>query len=119
MDDLTPTDGTPIDLFGDGTMRTLRYTMATLKRLKRKLGAAMVGPQGGLLKLDEDLLPELIYEGLRGPKGEDPDVTIEQIENISSRRIVYLIETFNAAFFGDMPKKKTDLAAVLAAGRPN
>lgn len=119
-DEKFPGDGVPIDLFGDGVTRELRYDFATLKRLKKKLGKSMIGPAGGILEMDEELLPEMIYEGLRGPDGKDPDVTLEQIERIPSKRMLYLIQTVNAAFLGDMPKKKAlaDLAAATAR-KPN
>ncbi len=94
----SPSEPTPIDL-GDGKKRFLRYTIGTITRLKRLLGKPLIGPDSALKSIDEELLPTLILAGLRN---EDmtpcTDVTVEQLEDLSSSYIVYLFNTFTAAW---------------------
>lgn len=55
-----PTEPVEIVL-ADHKPRYLRYTAATVRRLKARLGRSLMGGFGAL---DEDSLPEAIYEGL-------------------------------------------------------
>jgi len=98
-----------VDL-GDGKQHQLRYSVKSLKRMKQKLKRPMLGAKGQLLELDEELIPELIWEGLRGPSGEDPTVTIEQIENLPARYFSHLLNAFLLAFTGSLPEKNETAA---------
>lgn len=97
-------DPVEIDL-GDGKKRILRYTVRSLQRLKAKLGHRMIGPNAGLQDLDESLLPELIFEGLRVGDAE-PDVTIDQIVDMPTNALPYLLHCFVRAYSGSLPEKK-------------
>jgi hypothetical protein len=114
----TPTQSVTVEL-GDGIERELRYSIKSLKRLKQHFGRSMIGLKGGLLEIDEEMLPELIMEGLRNSDGELPkDISIEQIAALPTYRIAYLIERFNQAFMGSSPQKKTGLSPDMAPATP-
>ena len=94
-----PTEPVTIDI-GDGKEREIRYTLATLRRLKAKFGASALN--GDLLRsLDEDRLPELLFEGLQDKSGiPDADALAEMIPPAA---VPYLIRQFTAAFTGSFP----------------
>jgi len=98
-------DGVPVDL-GDGKKHYLRYTLKSFKRLKGLMGRSMLGLRGELMNLDEDMLPVLIREGLRGEDGRETEVTIEQLENLPVRYFKPLLDAFLEAFQGSRPKDK-------------
>lgn len=118
-----------IDLFGDGVERELRFTLGTLQRLKRKQGGkAMMGLRGNLLELDEDMLPALIYEGLRHdpPEGEtacacghhaengfDPDFPEKKMLGLHASLYSYLLTKFTEAYTGSRPEPKKKPAAAI------
>ena len=95
-----PSDPVEIDL-GDGVKRTLRYDVGSLRRIKAALGKGMLTG----IPLDEELAA-LIWHGLFGPNGEQPDITQAQIEALPSTYVGYLIQRFWMAYSGSMPEKK-------------
>ena len=95
---IPPTDPVVVDL-GDGKDRELRYTMATLRRLRKKFGVPVL--TGELLRsIDEDKLPELLFEGLV----DKNKITVDAIaEMIVPAATPYLVQQFLAAFTGAFP----------------
>src|ERR1017187_7695918 len=51
-----------VDLGNGDSPYHLRYTLGAIKRLKQKFGKSFL--KGELLSLDEEYLPDVIYEGL-------------------------------------------------------
>jgi hypothetical protein len=97
---LTPTDSVAIDL-GDGTTRHLRYSLGSMRRLKKKFGATMLSAET-LRALDEDKLADLLFEGLVEKEGLTLD---DMADLIDARRIKDLVEAFSLAFSGSLPEK--------------
>jgi hypothetical protein len=94
-----PSDPVPIDL-GDGVARSLRYTLASLRRLKAKHGASLL--TGAALKaLDEDVLPDLLYEGLTDRRGIESAEALA--DKLTPSQVPYLIDVFGRAFSGSLP----------------
>lgn len=123
-----------IDLFGDGVERTLRYALANGEKMKAKLGKSLMGIRGGvgLLDIDEEILPVMIYEGLYhypgrggalckcGHHAEDgisPDFPFGDMGTIEMFCYQYLMQKFSEAYLNAQPKKSdaTTQAAVVAA----
>ncbi len=96
-----PTEAVTVDL-GDGKPRELRYNLGTLRRLKAKFGKSAL--TGELLQsLDEDKLPELLYEGLVDKSDiANADALAEMIP---AAAVPYLIQQFVAAYSGAFPKE--------------
>jgi hypothetical protein len=94
-----PTEAVTIDL-GDGQEREIRYTLGALRRLKKKFGLSAL--TGELLRsIDEDRLPELLYEGLVYKAGiVDADALADMIVPAA---VPYLVAQFSAAFTGSFP----------------
>jgi hypothetical protein len=133
-----PSEPVEIDLFGDGKKRILRYSIASIKRLKQRLGRPMMGLRGNIMELDEELLPTLLLEGLRhdppalgqvcdcgfhAPNGIDPDVTAEMIDAVGSQAYPYLLQRFCMAWIGSRPEPLPALllspATPAPASKPN
>lgn len=96
---LTPTDSVEIDL-GDGKPRHLRYSLGSMRRLKKKFGSMMSAET--LATLDEDKLADLLYEGLVEKEGLSVD---DMADLIDARRLKELVEGFSQAFSGSLPEK--------------
>lgn len=95
-----PTDSVEIDL-GDGTTRHLRYSLGSMRRLKKKFGTTMLSTEA-LSALDEDKLADLIYEGLTEKEG----MSLEDMADlIDTRRLKEILEAFSLAFSGSLPEK--------------
>jgi hypothetical protein len=94
-----PTEAVTVDL-GDGRDRALRYTLATLRRLRKTFGVPVL--TGELFRsIDEDRLPELLFEGLMDKSGiKDAEALAEMIPPAATP---YLIQQFLAAFTGAFP----------------
>ena len=94
-----PTDAVTV-AFSDGKERDLRYTLATLRRLRKIFGIPVL--TGELFRsLDEDRLPELLYEGLVDKSGiADAEALADMIHPAATP---YLTEQFLAAFTGAFP----------------
>ena len=86
MKQLTPNEPVTIVLH-DGRERGLRYSMATLRRIKQDLGVSLL--RGGLENIDEDKISALIYLGLTDKAGITPE---EIDEALDSSHIPYLLE---------------------------
>ena len=97
---ITPTDPVAITL-SDGVERKLRYGVGSMRRLKAKFGKSLMN-KDALLSLDEDTIPELIFEGLMDKDGLSPD---EVADLIDTRRIKEVCEKFFEAFTGAHPEK--------------
>lgn len=103
----SPTESVTIDL-GDGIERPLRYTIATMRRLKSRLGLTMIGLQGlGMLTADEATIPEIIFEGLHDELGNPPEgVTLEGLLKLPAAATPYLLRKFSDAYTASIPEKK-------------
>lgn len=103
----TPIDPVEIDL-GDGKIRHLRYSLGTMRRLRKTLGRTLLTKEA-LLALDEESIPELIFEGLleKSDFASSDDIA----ELIGLPNLKYIVETFVAAWTGSLPGKN-------APGRP-
>lgn len=101
----------------NGKEYPLRFTIGTFKKLKAKLGRAMISRTGVILELDEEFLPEVLLQGLAtGNGGKAPDgVTTETFENMPASAIPYLIQRFTVAYLQFQAPPKNGLAAVPAA----
>lgn len=99
---MAPTETVTVD-FGDGRERELRYTLATCRRLKAKFGKAAL--TGALLReLDEDTLPDVLFEGLQDREGiASADALAEMLH---PSQTPYLVERFTAAFTGSFPEPR-------------
>jgi hypothetical protein len=97
----TPTDSVELDL-GDGKIRHLRYSLGSMRRLKKKFGKTLIAPDT-LMAMDEDTIPELIFEGLVDREGIA--TSDELADLIDTRRLKELLEVFFAAFAGSKPEK--------------
>jgi hypothetical protein len=97
---LTPTEPVEIDL-GDGKVRHLRYSLGSMRRLKKQFGKTLMAAET-LMSLDEDRLADLIHEGLVEKDGLSVD---DMADMIDSRRIKDLVEAFSLAFAGSFPAK--------------
>jgi hypothetical protein len=95
-----PTEAVTIDL-GDGQERELRYTLATLRRLRKTFGVSAL--TGELFRvIDEDKLPDILFEGLVDKSGiADADQLAEMIRPAATP---YLIQQFLLAFTGAFPQ---------------
>ncbi len=101
----------PVEIeLGDGKKRELRYTVRTLQRMKASIGRAMLGPGGGLMGLDEDVLPELIWHGLHDKAGNPPDISVAELTDLPAAAIPYMMNAFVRAYSGSLPQKKADAA---------
>lgn len=100
--------------FGDGKERVLRYSLGAAKRLKKTFGASLFN---GFRDIDEDKLPILIYEGLRGG---DPSLTIDQVEEmIDMQALPEVLKAIMAAFgYDNSPKNDTPAAAPQTENQP-
>jgi hypothetical protein len=86
----------------DGKERELRYTLGSMRRLRKKYGKSLLDKEA-LLALDEETIPELIYEGLRDKDGlTDADAVADLLD---TRKLKETIEKFFEAFAGAMPEK--------------
>jgi hypothetical protein len=116
-----PTEAIEVDLFGDGQIRSLRYTIASMKRLRKKLGGRpLLGKNSLIVDLDEEMLPELLHEGLRhdpvkgvkctcGHHDQDgvlPDLDLFDLDLIPAAAYPYLVQKFSLAFLGSTPPEK-------------
>lgn len=124
-----------VDIFGDGNERELRYTIGSIQRLKQKLGKSMMGVQGNLLNLDEELLPVLIYEGLRhapvhgtpcacgyhAEGGVEPDLAEAELVELPAYTFNYLLTKFSEAYTASRPNPKKTVRELPAPDltRPN
>jgi hypothetical protein len=97
---IKPTDPVEIDL-GDGVTRHLRYSLGSMRRLKKKFGTSMLSPEA-LLGLDEDKLADLIHEGIIEKDGLPLEAMTDLID---TRRLKQIIESFSLAFSGSLPEK--------------
>lgn len=111
----TPTDPVTIDL-GDGTPRKLRYSLATMRRLKNKFGQSMMDGTA-LQKLDEDKLPEILFEGLVDREGIADSNALAEL--VTFQNLPGIIEKFTLAFAGAMPEKKADETPNAPGQSPN
>lgn len=100
---LTPTDPVEIDL-GDGKIRHLRYSLGSMRRLKKKFGTTLLSADT-LRSLDEDRLADLIFEGLVEKEGLDIEAMADLID---ARRLADIINAFSAAFSGAHPEKNAN-----------
>lgn len=100
MPELHPTDSVSITL-ADGKERQLRYSVGSMRRLRKKYGASLM-KQETLLSLDEETLPDLILEGLVEKDG----LTVDDVaELMDTRRMKQIMEAFQEAFVGSLPEK--------------
>src|SRR5438132_8444446 len=88
-----PTTPATITL-SDGKERVLRYSLGTMKKLKKLFGSSLF--KGGLNDLDEEKLPVLIWYGLNhNSEGGDPSLTLEQVEEaIDAQMLPYVMSKF-------------------------
>lgn len=94
-----PTEAVTIDL-GDGRERELRYTLATVRRMRKTFGIPIL--RGDFFtSLDESVLPEVLFEGLVD-KSEITDAD-QLAELMQTRAVKYLVRQFEAAFSGSFP----------------
>ena len=95
---------TPITItLSDNKERTLRYSIGTMKKLRTAFGATSL-LKDGLKEIDEDKLPILIWHGL---VHADPQLTVEQVEElIDAQMLGYVMNRFALAF-GHKPKNET------------
>lgn len=96
----TPIDPTPFVLGGKECH--LRYSLATMRRLRKKLGQSLLTKEA-LLALDEDTIPELIYEGLLEKAEFASSEAVADLITFSNLK--YVIETFTAAWTESQPAK--------------
>ena len=116
-------DPVTVDL-GDGETRILRYSLTSMKRLRQMLGKPLLGTRGALLDLDEELLPVLLYEGLRhdhirkgvpcdcghhAANGIDPDLELDAISLMPAKAYAYFCQRLGLALFDAVPPKKNEL----------
>jgi hypothetical protein len=97
----TPTDSVELDL-GDGKLRHLRYSLGSMRRLKKKFGKTLLSPDT-LMAMDEDTIPELIFEGLQDRDGLATSDDVADL--IDTRRLKEILEAFFVAFAGSKPEK--------------
>lgn len=97
---LYPTEAVTIDL-GDGKERELRYSLATLRRLRTKFGTAILGGELFRSTDDMDRLPDILWEGLID-KSEIKDAD-QMAELIHPAAAPWLIMQFYAALNGSFP----------------
>lgn len=91
-------DRTAITLL-DGKPRTLRYTIAGVRRLKARFNQSILSPAGGLKDLDEETLPVLIAEGLCEEDGSRTTLKPDEIaELMDMRTFKAVLDAFGAAF---------------------
>lgn len=104
-----PTTPATITL-SDDKERVLRYSIGTMKKLKVLFGNSLF--RGGLNDLDEEKLPVLIWYGLKhSAPGGDPNLTLEQVEElIDAQMLPYVMSRFLMAFGG---KAKNEQAPTL------
>ncbi len=99
----------------------LLYTLKRVKAIKAKLGKPMMGMRTNILELDEEMLPEVILEGLCDANGGplSPPITLADIEALGPSAYPHLMESFNHAWNGMMPeKKRTKLLELEKAAHP-
>lgn len=100
MSELNPTDSVTITL-SNGVQHELRYSLGSMRRLRKKYGKSLLDKET-LLALDEETLPDLIFEGLTDKEG----LTADQVADLlDTRKLKETIEAFFAAFAGAMPEK--------------
>lgn len=97
---MNPTDSVTITL-RDGKERELRYSLGSMRRLRKKFGNSLLNKEA-LLALDEETIPELIYEGLIDKDGLDADSVADLLD---TRKLKETIEKFFEAFAGALPEK--------------
>lgn len=95
-----PTESVTVNL-GDGVERELRYDMGVMRRLKKMFGQSIMTGEA-LQSIDEDRLPELLFEGLKDREGiVDADALAARIIPAA---VPYLIKQFTLAFTGSFPE---------------
>lgn len=97
---ITPTDPVSITL-SDGVERELRYTLGSMRRLRKKYGKSLLD-KDALLALDEETIPDLIFEGLSSKEGLTADDVADLLD---TRKLKETIEKFFEAFVGALPEK--------------
>jgi hypothetical protein len=95
-----PTEAVTVNL-GDGKERELRYTLATLRRLRKTFGVPVLTGEF-FTSIDESKLPELLFEGL-ADKSEIKDAD-QLAEMAPVAAFPYLMQCFLAAYEGSFPK---------------
>jgi hypothetical protein len=103
-----PTDANKIK-FSDGTEREIRFSLRTFQILKKKYGYSFLTGEGWN-KVDEDSLPEIIYQALV----DKTDITADDIADLISGDAIPVVMQAIAASLGsktdqDDSKKKTEL----------
>lgn len=71
-----PTDAKTLFLLGKH--RELRFTLSVFKRLKAKFGVSFLNGTG-FNQLDEDILPDFIYEALVDKEGVTPELIADEL----------------------------------------
>ena len=86
----------------------LYYSIETMKKIKRSLGAAALGLTGGILSLDIDALPKALIAGACDENGNplDPPVTEADITKLPAAAFPYLAQQFTDAFTNTLAEKK-------------
>lgn len=99
---MNPTDGVVVVIAG--VERELRYSLGSMRRLKKELGKSVLNP---MQDVDEDRIAGLLYEGLRDSAGNPPaDLTLDQMcDSIRPGDLKYLMEQFAKAWLaGQLPE---------------
>lgn len=99
-EEITPTDSVSI-ILSDGVERELRYTLGSMRRLRKKYGKSLLDKEA-LLALDEETIPDLIFEGLSQKEGLTADAVADLLD---TRKLKETIEKFFEAFAGALPEK--------------
>ena len=82
----------------DGVKRELRFTLSTVRRLKKTLGKSFVTGEG-LQSLDEDVIPAMIAEAL-----VDKSLNVDQVADlISLPDLPHIMAELFQAYTGSMP----------------
>jgi hypothetical protein len=69
---------TQVITFSDGSKREIRFNLGVFKRLKEKFGYSFLNGEAWS-KLDETVLPDVIYEALTDKSDMTPDLVAELI----------------------------------------
>lgn len=98
----------PIPMWIGDRQVYLLFTLKRVKAVKVKMGRPMMGLKTNILELDEELLPQVLLEGLCDEHGNDlvPPVTMDDFEALPASAYPHLMESFNHAWNGMMPEKK-------------
>jgi hypothetical protein len=95
---MTPTEQFYVTL-SDGVKREIRFSIATLKRIKAKTGKSFMR-EATFEEMDEDVVPTLLFEALVDKSSLNEDFVAENISMKDFNRIY--IETMTA-FAGSLP----------------